>query len=196
MAKSKLSALLVHPFFFFWGPVMGPQKGNIWDRLFCIRTPPKNMKKMGSELTGKNLQNRLFNRVWSETTIIFEFAIKNCLDSTPQTSKMIFLDPIREYFHFLTEIPMIFTVFGTSRTHFSATFGLKSPFPQARANKTMQMSSIKPQKHPFSNHSFKNLIFSIHILIDFINHISTLTRAFLTQRLVNVWHVFVGKSIF
>ena len=52
-------------------------------------------EKMGSELTGKILQNDFFNRVWPETTIIAEFAIKNCVDSTPQTSKMIFLDPIR-----------------------------------------------------------------------------------------------------
>ena len=50
---------------------------------------------MGSELTGKFFQNYFFNRVWPETAIIAEFAIKNCLDSTPQTSKMIFLDPIR-----------------------------------------------------------------------------------------------------
>ena len=48
---------------------------------------PKYMKKMGSELTGKFLQNNFFNRVWPETTIIAEFAIKNCIDSTPQTSK-------------------------------------------------------------------------------------------------------------
>ena len=56
---------------------------------------PKYMKKMGSELTGKFLQNEFFNRVWPETTIIAEFAIKNCPGIIDQTSKMIFLDPIR-----------------------------------------------------------------------------------------------------
>ena len=46
-------------------------------------------------MTVKFLQNDFFNRVWPETTIIAEFAIKNCVDSNNQTSKMIFLDPIR-----------------------------------------------------------------------------------------------------
>ena len=122
------------------------------------------------------LHNYFFNRVWPEATIIAEFALKNCTISTTQTSKMIFLDPFREYFHFLTEIPRNFRVLGTPQTDFSATFGLKSPFPQARANKTMQISSIKPQKHPFSNHFFKNRNFSIPILIDFINRYSTLAN--------------------
>ena len=48
---------------------------------------PKNMKKIGKKLTGKLLQNRLFNRVWPETTITAEFAIKNCIETTTQTSK-------------------------------------------------------------------------------------------------------------
>ena len=38
-------------------------------------------------MTVKFLQNEFFNRVWPETTIIAEFAIKNCIDSTSQTSK-------------------------------------------------------------------------------------------------------------
>ena len=125
-------------------------------------------------MKNKILHNYFLNRVWPETTITVKFALKNCIDSTTQTSKMIFLDPFRQDFHFLTEIPKIFMVFWTPKTDFSATCCLKSPFPQARANKTMYISSIKPQKHPFSNHFFKNLIFSIPILIDFINRYSTL----------------------
>ena len=127
-------------------------------------------------LKNEILHNYFFNRVWPETTITVKFALKNCIDSTTQSSKMFFLDPVREDFHFLIEIPMNFRDFWIPKTDFSATFGLKTPFPQARANKTMQISSIKPQKHPFSNHFFKNLIFSIPILIDFINRISTLSR--------------------
>ena len=45
------------------------------------------MKKSGSELTGKILQNEFFNRVWPETTMMAEFAIKNCTISTTQASK-------------------------------------------------------------------------------------------------------------
>ena len=51
------------------------------------RDTPEKYEKMGSELTGKFLQNEFFNRVWRETTIIAEFAIKNCIDSISQTSK-------------------------------------------------------------------------------------------------------------
>ena len=38
-------------------------------------------------MTGEFLQNYFFNRLWPETTIIAEFAIKNCIDSTSQTSE-------------------------------------------------------------------------------------------------------------
>ena len=127
------------------------------------------MRNMCFCLKNEILHNYFFNRVWLETTITVKFALKNCIDSTTQTSKMFFLDPFREYFHFLTHIPMNFRVFGTPRTDFSATFGRRNPFPQARANKTMRISSIKPQKHPSLNHFFKNLLLSIPVLIDFIN---------------------------
>ena len=53
---------------------------------------------MGSELTDKFLQNEFFNRVWPETTIIAEFAIKNCAGIIDQISISIFLDPIRARF--------------------------------------------------------------------------------------------------
>ena len=56
---------------------------------------------------------------------------------------------------------------------FSATFDLKTPSRPARANKTMYISLIKRQKPPFSTHFFKHLIFSLPILIDFINRHST-----------------------
>ena len=38
-------------------------------------------------MTVKFLQNEFFNRVWPETTIVAEFAIKNCIISTTQTPK-------------------------------------------------------------------------------------------------------------
>ena len=64
---------------------------------------PKYMKKMGSELTGKFLQNDFFNRVWPETTIIAEFAIKNCAGIIDQISISIFLDQIRARFTFFLD---------------------------------------------------------------------------------------------
>ena len=119
------------------------------------------------------LHNYFLNRVWPETTITVKFALK--------TASIPLLKPQTCFFstHFvkmLTFWPKFlgFVVFWTPKTDFSATFGLKSPFPQARANKTMHISFIKPQKHQFSNHFLKKLIFSIPILIDFINRYSTL----------------------
>ena len=54
---------------------------------------PKNIK-----LIGEFLQKTFFNMVWPETTIIAEFAIKNCAGIIDQISISIFLDPIRARF--------------------------------------------------------------------------------------------------
>ena len=75
--------------------------------------PPKNREKMGSELTGKILQNEFFNRVWQETTIITEFAIKNCLRIINQISKSSSESLIRAKFHFFLDFSRIFS------SHFS-----------------------------------------------------------------------------
>ena len=55
-------------------------------------------EKMGSELTGKFLKNRLFNRVLAPGTYLDRFLLQNRVDSTIQTSISIFLDPIRPRF--------------------------------------------------------------------------------------------------
>ena len=68
---------------------------------------------MGSELTGKILQNEFFNRVWQETTIITEFAIKNWFRIINQISKSSSESLIRAKFHFLLDFSCIFS------SHFS-----------------------------------------------------------------------------
>ena len=93
---------------------------------------PKYMKKLGSELTGKFLQNNFFNRVWPETTIIFEFAIKNWPGIIDQTSKMIFLDPIRAR-------KPVFLDFSRKKS-IQISSGLASPYWNA--------TTIPPVSHP------------------------------------------------
>ena len=90
------------------------------------------MKNIGSELTGKFLQNNLFNRVWPETIIIAEFAIKNCAGIINQISISIFLDLIRARFHF-------FFVFSRKKS-IQISSGLASPYWNA--------TIIPPVSHP------------------------------------------------
>ena len=59
---------------------------------------------MGSELTGKFLQNQLFDRVLAPGTYLDRFLLKNCAISTNQISISIFLDPIRARFAVFLEL--------------------------------------------------------------------------------------------
>ena len=111
-------------------------------------------------------------RVWPKTIIIVKFALKFWLDSTSQISKMIFLDPFREDFHFLPKNLRIWEGFWTLKTDFSSTFGIKTPFARVRANKkyahfntlTRKTSFLEPLPQESPSFTFPSLsIFMIAI---------------------------------
>ena len=104
----------------------------MWERPFCIGTPPKNIFKINENLTGKFLQNHFFNRVWPETTIIDEFAIKNRIDSTSQTSKSSSERPKQAKNFTLLDL--------SCKKSTQISFGMASPYRNA--------TTISPISHP------------------------------------------------
>ena len=102
------------------------------------------------------LHNSSFMRVWPKTIIIVKFALKFWLDSTSQISKMIFLDPFREDFHFLPKIRDFLRVSGPSKLTFHQPLASKLHLREFAPTKNMLISILKPEKHHFSTHFLKN----------------------------------------
>ena len=109
--------------------------------------PPKNREKMGSELTGKILQNEFFNRVWQETTIITEFAVKNCLRIINQISKSSSESLIRAKFHFLLDYSRIFAA------HFSLRYS-QDLYPDHTSPSRVSTLPYSPSIPPTSSSNF------------------------------------------
>ena len=96
----------------------------------------------------------------------FKLALKNCIDSISQTSKMIFLDPFRAYVHLFKGNLSMFSLW-TISTELSATCDSKNPISSnQRQNKhtyaitqtlkTLLLEQILHETHPSQSSSFRS----------------------------------------
>ena len=120
------------------------------------------------------LHNSSFMRVWPKTIIIAKFALKFWLDSTSQISKMIFLDPFREDFHFLHKIHEFLMVSGPSKLTFHQPLASKLHLREFAPTKTCPLQYANQKNIISRTTSSRTSIFPIFLIFDFINLYSTL----------------------